>query len=59
MEKEMNPVGWFEIPVVDIPRAKAFYEHLLNVTFEEITMEQDQMAMFPMKENGIGSSGSL
>ncbi len=55
----MNPVGWFEIPVLDMPRAKAFYEHLLNVTFEDITMEQDQMALFPMKDEGIGCSGSL
>jgi predicted enzyme related to lactoylglutathione lyase len=31
MEKEFNPVGWFEIPVKDMARAKAFYEHLFGI----------------------------
>lgn len=55
----MNPVGWFEIPVLDMPRAKAFYEYVLNVALEEHEMELSHMAWFPMKENGIGSTGSL
>jgi hypothetical protein len=29
-----NPVGWFEIYVQDMPRAKAFYEAVLALTLE-------------------------
>lgn len=59
MIKEMNPMGWFEIPVIDIKRAISFYEHLLVIKLEEHVLGELQMAWFPMKEEGIGASGSL
>ena len=60
MNKSMNPVGWFEIPVTDMTRAKAFYEHVLGLTLEDHNeMAPMQMAWFPMVENGIGAMGSL
>jgi len=31
MANEMNPVGWFEIYVRDMERAKSFYETVLGV----------------------------
>ena len=31
-----NPVGWFEIYVQDMPRAKAFYGAVLGVEFESL-----------------------
>ena len=31
-----NPVGWFEIYVQDMPRARAFYEAVLGVTLEQL-----------------------
>ena len=33
---QMNPVGWFEIYVDDMPRAKAFYEALLDTSLEPL-----------------------
>ncbi len=59
MTKPMNPVGWFEIPVEDMARAKAFYQVLLGVTLEDHQMGPFQMSWFPMHETGIGAAGSL
>jgi predicted enzyme related to lactoylglutathione lyase len=59
MEKEFNPVGWFEIPVKDMARAKAFYEHLFGIKLEEHDMGPFKMAWFPMFEEAIGAAGSL
>lgn len=55
-----NPVNWFEIPVADMDRAKAFYEAVLdtqltlNTGFPGITM-----AWFPMGEGLPGATGTL
>ena len=43
---ERNPVGWFEIPVTDMERAKAFYENLFKVTLEKLEMPNAEMWMF-------------
>lgn len=59
MEQTWNPVGWFEIPVNDMARAKAFYEHVLQTTLEEHVVENHQMAWFPMKDANKGAGGSL
>ena len=59
MSGEHNAVGWFEIPVTDMERAKAFYEHVFQVKLEDLRMGESDMALFPMKENVIGSAGSL
>ncbi|MHB8772308.1 MAG: VOC family protein [Syntrophales bacterium] len=55
----MNPVNWFEIPVVDLPRAKSFYEGVfgLSLTLEELGPYK--MAFFPMENNAYGATGSL
>lgn len=31
-----NPVGWFEIYVEDMPRARAFYEEVFRVELEPL-----------------------
>ena len=60
MNEQMNPVAWFEIPVTDMARAKAFYEHVLGYGLEEHEMEGGaKMAWFPMYQNAIGAAGSL
>ena len=59
MSVEFNPVGWFEIPVTDMARAKAFYEHVLGLRLELHELGPLQMAWFPMKSGEYGSSGSL
>ncbi len=58
--EDYNPVGWFEIPVVDLDRAETFYETLLGIALIR-QPEKDGMTMswFPMHESGKGTSGSL
>lgn len=56
-----NPVGWFEIYVADMARAKTFYEAVLQTRLEKIdggTNELD-MWMFPGVKGGTGASGAL
>ncbi len=57
-----NPVGWFEIYVEDMDRAKAFYESVLGITLQQLpTPEGDVsfMMAFPMDPEGSGASGAL
>lgn len=60
MNKQMNPVGWFEIPVADMARAKVFYEDVVGATFEDHQVGPVQMAWFmPMEMEAYGACGSL
>ena len=54
-----NPVGWFEIYVEDMARAKAFYEKTLAVELSELKMPGLEMWTFPMQENVQGASGAI
>jgi predicted enzyme related to lactoylglutathione lyase len=55
-----NPVGWFEIPVTDMERARVFYEKTFGYAMEEpIDMNGFTMSFFPMVRDGIGATGSL
>jgi predicted enzyme related to lactoylglutathione lyase len=56
---EANSVGWFEIPVNDLPRAKNFYEHVFGVTMQSMEMGPAAMEMFPSTPNGPGAGGAL
>lgn len=59
MSEKVNPVGWFEIPVTDLVRAKEFYQHILEIRLEEREMGPIRMAWFPMKDGEYGAAGSL
>jgi imidazolonepropionase-like amidohydrolase/predicted enzyme related to lactoylglutathione lyase len=54
-----NPVSWFEIPVTDMSRAKAFYEHVLNVKLQPLKIGPLDMAFFPTRPGTPGASGAL
>lgn len=54
-----NPVCWFEIPTLDINRAKKFYESVFGYTLTPQESGQTRMALFPMEENSVNASGSL
>ncbi|MES1182857.1 MAG: VOC family protein [Myxococcales bacterium] len=57
-----NPVGWFEIYVKDMPRAKKFYEAVLGVklTKQESTAGSiSEMWMLPMYKDALGAAGAL
>jgi predicted enzyme related to lactoylglutathione lyase len=59
MATKANPVNWFEIPVNDLSRAQAFYEHILGVKLEPNEMGPFKMAWFPMEREGAGAAGTL
>ena len=54
-----NPVGWFEIYVQDIDRAKTFYESVFQVKLEKLDAPGMPMWSFPMQPERMGASGSL
>jgi predicted enzyme related to lactoylglutathione lyase len=57
-----NPVGWFEIYVKDLERARAFYEAVLAVklaALESPDSSVGRMWAFPMEHEAAGASGAL
>lgn len=54
-----NPVGWFEIYVQDMARAKAFYETVFAVAFERLNSPEIEMWAFPMDMDRYGAGGAL
>ncbi len=58
---DRNPVGWFEIYVQDMPRAKKFYESVLSIELAELQSPDPELEMqaFPMNMEASGASGAL
>ena len=58
-----NPIGWFEVYVDDLSRAKQFYESVFNIQLTELTPPADdnslQMWAFPSDMQAYGASGAL
>jgi predicted enzyme related to lactoylglutathione lyase len=58
-----NPVGWFEIYVQDLNRAKAFYEAVFKVALNKLDSPTPEpgleMLAFPMNMEGSGASGAI
>lgn len=54
-----NPVGWFEIYVDDMPRARRFYETMLGISLHRLDNTESEMWAFPMSDQGYGASGAL
>lgn len=61
-----NPVGWFEIYVEDMERAKAFYQRVLQVELQSLQDPTPEggapafsMWAFPMDMEAGGASGAL
>ena len=49
----VNAAVWFEIPVTDMNRAKAFYGAILDTELKDDTSGPNPMAIFPAAENGV------
>lgn len=54
-----NPVGWFEIYVQDMNRAKKFYESVFETKLEKLGPEDIEMWAFNMTQENYGASGAL
>jgi hypothetical protein len=54
-KKIKNYVNWFEIPVLDLKRAMAFYNHMYDIKMEMTELKEYAMAFFPT-QTGIGGA---
>jgi predicted enzyme related to lactoylglutathione lyase len=54
-----NPVGWFEIYVQDMNRAKKFYETVLDTRLQKLDSPELEMWSFPMAMDRVGAGGAL
>jgi predicted enzyme related to lactoylglutathione lyase len=54
-----NPVGWFEIYVQEMARARTFYETVLEVKLESLHSPEVEMWSFPMEPVAPGAGGAL
>ncbi len=48
-------ITWFEIPVLNLQRATAFYNHIYGIEMEKTEMNDYSMAVFPVT-TGIGGA---
>ena len=54
-----NPIGWFEIYVQDMSRARAFYGSVFATTLERLEGPDIEMWAFPMEPDRPGAPGAL
>lgn len=54
-----NPVGWFEIYVQDLVRARQFYEKVFACKLERLASPVIEMWAFPANSKGTGCGGAL
>ena len=54
-----NPIGWFEIYVQDMNRAKRFYESVFATRLERLESPGIEMWAFSMNPGEPGAAGSL
>ncbi|MFM1879147.1 MAG: hypothetical protein RLZZ241_2013 [Bacteroidota bacterium] len=52
-------VGWFEIPVLDLDRAKLFYETVFRINIQVVDFGPLRMGMFPAVNNQSHAPGAL
>jgi predicted enzyme related to lactoylglutathione lyase len=59
---QRNPVGWFEIYVQEIERARTFYQNTLQVTLQHLPSPAGihiEMWAFPMEMSASGCPGAI
>lgn len=56
---ENNAIGWFELPVSDMDRAKDFYEAVLDIKISVHDLGGLIMGWFPNDHSKPGATGSL
>jgi uncharacterized protein len=57
--KNENPVGWFDIHVSNMERAKKFYETVFNLQLIDLPIEWGKQSLFPSNYEGFNISGAL
>src|SRR4051812_32747353 len=59
MSSATNSLNWFEIPAIDISRAKTFYENIFEIKMEDMEMPGMKYAMFPFDPAAAKVAGGL
>ncbi len=59
MSQQRNIVGWFEIYVQDMERARAFYQNTFQITLERLESPDLEMWAFPGNPDRPGCPGAL
>jgi predicted enzyme related to lactoylglutathione lyase len=57
--KKGNPVGWFDLNVANLDRAKKFYETVFNLELTDAPVEWGKQSFFPFFPDSHGISGAL
>ncbi len=55
----VNPVGWFDLNVANLDRAKKFYETVFNVKLNDFPVEWGKQSFFPFNHESPNISGAL
>lgn len=55
----VNPVGWFDIHVSNLDRAKKFYETVFSIKLTDLPIEWGRQALFPFNHESPNISGAL
>ena len=56
MAANPNTINWFEIPVADFGRAKAFYEAVLATTIQTVEMGPQTLGFLSSNPGGVGGA---
>jgi len=59
MNSNSNNLNWFEIAVLDMERAKTFYEKAFDITMQTMEMPGMLTAFFPYEEGSGKAAGGL
>jgi len=54
-----NSVGWFDINVSNLDRAKKFYETVFNIQLFDLPIEWGKQSLFPFNQESPNISGAL
>jgi uncharacterized protein len=54
-----NPVGWFDIHVSNLERAKKFYETVFDLKLQDLPIEWGKQSLFPFDPARPNISGAL
>ncbi len=49
-----NAISWFEIPSLNLEKAQQFYESMLQIKMQPMTMGPSECAIFPYEEAAGG-----
>ncbi len=55
----VNPVGWFDLNVANLERAKKFYETVFKVKLTDAPIEWGKQSFFPFSPESRDISGAL